>query len=63
MSRTFEDSKYPCPTINVTEAGKFKKEFFYLDTLNKFLPKDVPNNKWGSAMFSDKYPSTNKELF
>ena len=30
----FMKSKDPCPTINVTEPGKFKRTFYYLDTLS-----------------------------
>jgi len=26
-------AKYPCPTINVTEPGKYTRKYYYLDTL------------------------------
>ncbi len=55
-------SKFPCPTINVTEPGKYKRKYYYLDTINRFLPEGSLNIKWGSVIFSDKYPSTHKEL-
>lgn len=31
------NAKLPCPTVNVTEKGKFKKQYFYLDTLGIFF--------------------------
>ena len=31
--------------------------------MKSFLPKEVSNDKWGSVIFSDKYPSMNKELY
>lgn len=55
-------AKWPCPTINVTEPGKYKRKYYYLDTISRFLPEGTLNVKWGSIIFSDKYPSTNKEL-
>jgi hypothetical protein len=30
-------AKHPCPAINVTEPGKYKRTYFYLDTMHKFL--------------------------
>jgi hypothetical protein len=53
-------SKHPCPTINVTEPGKFTRSFYYLNTLDKFLPKNVINSRWGSVIFSEKYPNTHR---
>lgn len=55
-------SKSPCPTINVTEPGKYKRKYYYLDTINSFLPEGSLNVKWGSIIFSDKHPNTHKEL-
>jgi hypothetical protein len=26
-------ARHPCPTINVTEPGKFTRGYYYLDTL------------------------------
>lgn len=60
---SFLNSKYPCPTINVTEPGKFTRNYYYLDTIQEFLPKGINSNRWGSVIFSEKYPNTNKELF
>ena len=62
-SYSFMKSKHPCPTINVTEPGKFTRTFYYLDTLDKFLQKDVMSNRWGSIIFSDKYPNTHRQLY
>ena len=56
----FLKSRYPCPTINVTEKVGYKKDFFYLDTLYKFMGKSEVNMKWGSVCFSHKYPSMHK---
>ena len=53
-------SKFPCPTINVTEPGKYKRKYYYLDTISRFLPEGSLNIKWGSVIFSDKYPNTHK---
>jgi len=44
----------------VTEPGKYKREYYYLDTMKRFLPGNVVNNSWGGVIFSDKYPSTNR---
>lgn len=52
-------AKYPCPTVNVTEKGKYKKEYFYLDTLNKYFQRPYCM-KWGSVGFVQKSPSTSK---
>ena len=53
-------AKLPCPTVNVTEKGKFKKEYYYLDTLGKFFSKTPFTMKSGSATFIHKYPAANK---
>lgn len=52
-------AKYPCPTVNVTEKGKFKKDYYYLDTLNTFFKKSYCM-KWGSIGFIQKSPTANK---
>ena len=57
-------SKRPCPTINVTEPGKFTRKYYYLDTLQTFLPEYVKSSmKWGGCIFDEKYPHTNTELY
>lgn len=56
----FMKSNRPCPAINVTEAGKFKRDFFYLDSLDKFLVPGTYNLKWGTVIFSEKYPNTHR---
>lgn len=53
-------ARFPCPVINVTEPGKYTRDFFYLDTVNTFLQGGTLNLKWGSVVFSEKYPSTYK---
>jgi hypothetical protein len=53
-------AKHPCPAINVTEPGRYKRNYFYLDTLHKFLREGTVHAKWGSIIFSDKYPSSHK---
>jgi hypothetical protein len=58
----FMRAKRPCPAINVTEAGRYKRSYFYLDTVQKFLREGSLHSRWGSIIFSDKYPSVNKEL-
>jgi HrpA-like RNA helicase len=57
----FMKSLQPCPAINVTEPGKFRRDYFYLDTLQEFMP--TLDLRWGSVVFSEKYPSTHKELY
>ena len=58
----FLSAKYPCPTINVTDKVKYKKDYIYLDTLSTFVKRDF-NMRWGSVCFSHKYPSIHKELY
>lgn len=57
----FLKSKHPCPAINVTEPGKYSKEYFYLDNLTKFVSEPI-SMKWGTICFSHKYPCANREL-
>ena len=56
------NSKRPCPVVDITEKGKFKKDILYLDTLKNFVSTDI-STKWGSIIFTEKYPNTHKELF
>lgn len=55
-------SKFPCPTVNVTEKGKYKKEYFYLDTMRNFFQRSH-SMKWGSVSFITKSPTTSKEIY
>ena len=59
MEMEFLKSKYPCPTVNVTEKVSFKKDYFYLNSLHDFIRRDF-NMRWGSVCFSHKYPSMHK---
>jgi hypothetical protein len=45
-------AKLPCPTINVTEPGKYKRDYYYLDTLNQFLQEGAVHNRWGAVIFN-----------
>lgn len=58
----FMRAQYPCPAINITEAGNFTREYFYLDTINQFLTRKACL-RWGNVIFSEKYPASNKELY
>ena len=53
------NARDPCPTINVTEPGKYRRKYYYLDSLGEFLKDDV-TKRWGSVIFSDKYPGMHK---
>jgi hypothetical protein len=53
------NSKSPCPTVNVTEKGKFKKTYYYLDNIKDFL-KQSHNIRSNCLGFQHKSPTTNK---
>jgi HrpA-like RNA helicase len=58
----FMRAKHPCPAINVTEPGRYKRSYYYLDSMQKFLREGTANSRWGGVIFSDKYPCAHKEL-
>lgn len=47
----------------MTEAGKYSRDYYYLDTMRGFMKDSSIKNTWGGVVFSDKYPSTNRELY
>jgi hypothetical protein len=55
MAFEFMNSAKPCPSIEITEKGKFKKDIYYLDSLSDFTKRPI-EIRWGSMMFNEKVP-------
>jgi hypothetical protein len=57
----FMNSKKPCPSITITEAGAFSKEYYYLDNIQELIKRPI-QIQWANTSFNDKFPLLMKEM-